>query len=184
MFKNLYTLAVGILLGITVSVTLSFAFPSPKMPEYPSDPNAYNTDPMISQSPQMEQEMNKQVQNYAVQQKEYDKQMKVFNKQSSEYAFTANLYKLGAAVVLLIIAALCFGRIPFMPEAFVAGGAIVLLGVSSSTFVSFYNFDPTSMGDSSFKISVTQLSMFYILTIAALAIGYYAQVSNKLAKTK
>lgn len=114
-------------------------------------------------------------------QKRYDNEMKIYSTTSSDYNFNINSIRVGVAVAFLVVAGLLFGRVPLLPEAFAAGGVMVLLGISSSTLVSFYNFDTTMSGDNTFRVSQQQLGLLYAATIVAGAVGFFTLTDKKKA---
>jgi hypothetical protein len=165
--KNLYVIALGLLLGITATATISYFTTPPKMPAYPTELSYPDAVPMPSVGP--ESEMQNRL---MTEQKKYDEQMKSYNATSSNYNYNINIMRVAAAVVLLVIAGALFGRVPLFPEAFAAGGVMVLLGISSSTLVSFFSFDTTMSADATFKVGPLQLGSLYAATVIAGAAGF------------
>jgi hypothetical protein len=165
-FRNIYILCLGILLGIIVTTHISFAYSAPKVPEYPADLNegAAMYDTQGAPVPGSEGKAMEI-------QKKYEADMKSYSARQGEYSFTVNLAKVIVAVLLIMVGALVIGRLPLLPEAAIAGGAIVLLSLSSS-FFSFYGFDVATYGDSSFKVSIHQLGTLYAITIIAAVVGF------------
>lgn len=174
MIKNLYILGLGLLLGITATATISFSTTPPKMPTYPTELSEPAMTAFPSGAP--EADMQNRLMN---EQKRYDSEMKAYNKISSEYNFNINTIRVGVAVAFLVIAGVLFKRIPLLPEVFAAGAVMVLLGISSSTLVSFYSFDTSMTADSTFKVSQKQLGLLYTATIIAGAVGYFTLKDKK-----
>jgi hypothetical protein len=113
LIKALYIIAIGLLIAAFIGFGIDTFYPSPKMPEYPTELQ-YQTSDKLSSAQQQKQ-------------KDYDNQMKDYQKKTSDYNQNLSVILIAFAVVILAASLAGLAKLDVIGDGATLGGVFTLL---------------------------------------------------------